>query len=321
MARSVGGDRWRRNARPAQRSRAPHRAHRVHGRRQDDARPRARGSARPAVPSTSTRRSRSAPARRSPSSSRSAARRVPRDRGRHAVRAALAAPEPAVIALGGGAVTNAENREALQRRVHVLRDVDVDTRLGARPPLEPAARAGRGGVPRALRGAAAALPRGRRRASRPTSTGVVLAAAGVHHERGALDLLGELVPGDGAVALRRRRARDGHLRAARAGGARRPAHDDARAAVRRGGEGDRRRAAALERAAARPRRHARRARRRLHDRRRRIRRRDLPARRAVGRRCRRRSSARSTRRSAARPRSTSRRARTSSARSTGRRAS
>src|SRR5204862_996789 len=31
--------------------------------------------------------------------------------------------------------------------------------------------------------------------------GVVLAAAGVHHELGALERLGELVPGDGAVAL------------------------------------------------------------------------------------------------------------------------
>ena len=37
--------------------------------------------------------------------------------------------------------------------------------------------------------------------------GVVLAAGGVHHERGALDRLGELVPGDGAGGARRRHAR------------------------------------------------------------------------------------------------------------------
>ena len=72
--------------------------------------------------------------------------------------------------------------------------------------------------------------------------GAVLAAGGVHYERGALDRLGELVPGDGPVAL----VADAHVmgiygaRAQEALGAR--LHDDARAAGGRGGEGDRRRA-------------------------------------------------------------------------------
>jgi shikimate kinase/3-dehydroquinate synthase len=35
----------------------------------------------------------------------------------------------------------------------------------------------------------------------PDAAGIVLAAAGAHYERGGLDRLGELVPGDGAVAL------------------------------------------------------------------------------------------------------------------------
>ena len=42
--------------------------------------------------------------------------------------------------------------------------------------------------------------------------GVVLAAAGVHHERGALERLGELVPGDGPVALVADATVLGHLR-------------------------------------------------------------------------------------------------------------
>ena len=73
----------------------------------------------------------------------------------------------------------------------------------------------------------------------------MLAAAGVHHGRGSLDLLGELVPGDGPVAL----AADAHVmgiygpRAQQALGDR--LDDDARAAVGRGGEGDRRSCARL----------------------------------------------------------------------------
>src|SRR5689334_9925728 len=45
----------------------------------------------------------------------------------HAVRVAVAVPEPSVIALGGGAVTSAETRARLAGEFVVLCDVDVDT--------------------------------------------------------------------------------------------------------------------------------------------------------------------------------------------------
>ena len=67
----------------------------------------------------------------------------------HAARVALAAPEPAVISLGGGAVTSAADARAA--RVGVRRP-DRDRRrrgLGAREALQAAARPRRGRVPAA----------------------------------------------------------------------------------------------------------------------------------------------------------------------------
>ena len=107
---------------------------------------------------------------------------------------------------------------------------------------------------------------------------VVLAAAGVHVERGALQRLGELVPGEGAVAL----VSDPHVAgihgmdAQLALGSR--LARDARAAAGRGGEDARGGRPALAGAAPRPERDDRRARRRLHDRCRRLRGRDVPPR-------------------------------------------
>ena len=93
---------------------------------------------------------------------------------------------------------------------------------------------------------------------------------------------------------------------------------DASRAERRGGEDARRRRAPLERARDRPGRLDRGLRRRIDDRCRRVRRRDLPARRSLGCRADDARRAWSTPRSAARPGSTPRRARTSSAPSTSR---
>jgi 3-dehydroquinate synthetase/shikimate kinase len=117
-----------------------------------------------------------------------------------AVRAALGASEPSVIAFGGGAVTNAENRAALQRALVVLLDVDVESAWArVRHSSRPLARdekafrrlfAERGPIYRDLADGVAT-----------DAAGVILAAGGVHFARGALDRLGELVPGDGAVAL------------------------------------------------------------------------------------------------------------------------
>ena len=63
-----------------------------------------------------------------------------------------------------------------------------------------AARAGRGGVPNAVRPAAAALRRCGGRAGADLD-GAVLAAGGVHVEPGALERLGELVPAEGQVEI------------------------------------------------------------------------------------------------------------------------
>ncbi len=124
----------------------------------------------------------------------------------HAVRVALAAPEPAVVALGGGAVTTPENREALAAALTLLRDVDVDTawlrvRNSKRPLARDEARF------RRLYDERQPLYREVADAVVTDADGAVLAAGGVHHERGSLDLLGELVPGSGAVAL----AADAHV--------------------------------------------------------------------------------------------------------------
>jgi shikimate kinase/3-dehydroquinate synthase len=114
-------------------------------------------------------------------------------------REALSRPEPSIVALGGGAV---ETRELLDELdvvvVHV--DVDVDTAWqrvqGSRRPLaQDEAEFRRRYELRAPLYAAAAD------ATASDADDVVLAAAGVHVERGAIHRLDELVPGAGAISL------------------------------------------------------------------------------------------------------------------------
>jgi shikimate kinase/3-dehydroquinate synthase len=114
----------------------------------------------------------------------------------------LSDPVPAVLALGGGAVGSERVREALvDRALTVLLDVDPGeawARVGSAPD-RPLARDEAGF--RALYDERLPLyvecadARGR------DADDVVLAAAGVHVAMGALEQLGRLVPGDGAVAL------------------------------------------------------------------------------------------------------------------------
>jgi shikimate kinase/3-dehydroquinate synthase len=115
------------------------------------------------------------------------------------VREALAQPEPAVIALGGGAV---ETPGLLpdDRAIVVLLPVDVETawfraRRSHRPLARDEAEFRRRFELRAPLYAEVADTTAR------DGDDVVLAAAGVQVERGALQQLGELVPGDGFVAL------------------------------------------------------------------------------------------------------------------------
>ncbi len=112
----------------------------------------------------------------------------------------LAAPEPAVLALGGGAVTHPETRELLQVARTVLVIIDVDTAWErVRGTSRPLARDE--GEFRRLYDERQPLYRGVADAVAMDGDGVILAAGGIHHEAGALDRLGELVPGDGPVAL------------------------------------------------------------------------------------------------------------------------
>jgi shikimate kinase/3-dehydroquinate synthase len=108
--------------------------------------------------------------------------------------------EPLVIGLGGGAVKTPAVREELETAFTVLLDVDVDTawervRGSDRPLARDEAEF------RRLYEERRELYREVADARASDLDGVVLAAAGVHHARGALDRLGELVPGDGPVAL------------------------------------------------------------------------------------------------------------------------
>jgi shikimate kinase/3-dehydroquinate synthase len=115
--------------------------------------------------------------------------------------AALRDPRAAVLALGGGAVTNGAVREELRRRaVTVLLEVDAATAWersqGADRPLA------------RERGAFIALFDQRQPVYREAADAIardcddiVLAAGGVRVGFGLLELLGELVPGDGRVAL------------------------------------------------------------------------------------------------------------------------
>ena len=114
--------------------------------------------------------------------------------------AALAQREPHVYALGGGAVTSARVREALGDAFTLLLDVSVDdawSRVhGSDRPL-----AREEGEFRRLYAERESTYREVADATATDLDGAVLACAGVHHELGALERLGELVPGDGPVAL------------------------------------------------------------------------------------------------------------------------
>jgi shikimate kinase / 3-dehydroquinate synthase len=114
--------------------------------------------------------------------------------------ALTAAPE-AVLALGGGAIKSPTVRTALgERALTVLVDVEVDAAWqrsrGSGRPLAADEK-----TFRALYEERRPLYREVADAVASDVDGIVLAAAGVHHELGALDRLGELVPGDGPVAL------------------------------------------------------------------------------------------------------------------------
>jgi shikimate kinase / 3-dehydroquinate synthase len=114
---------------------------------------------------------------------------------------ALAGGPEAVIALGGGAIKTPTVCTALRERaLTVLVDVEVDAawrrvKDGDRPLAADERQF------RALYEERRPLYREVADAVASDVDGIVLAAAGVHQELGALDRLGELVPGDGPVAL------------------------------------------------------------------------------------------------------------------------
>jgi shikimate kinase / 3-dehydroquinate synthase len=117
------------------------------------------------------------------------------------VRDTLQNGPPSVIALGGGAVKTPEVRKALgEHALTVLVEVEVDTawervRGSDRPLARDEAEF------RKLYEERQPLYRDAADAVANDADGVILAAAGVHHELGALERLGELVPGTGPVAL------------------------------------------------------------------------------------------------------------------------
>jgi shikimate kinase / 3-dehydroquinate synthase len=108
---------------------------------------------------------------------------------------------PSVFALGGGAILAEEVRAELARSAFtLLLEVDADTAWGRclegdRPLAQDEAEF------RRLYDERQPLYRAAADAVATDVDGAVLAAAGVHHELGSLDRLGELVPGDGPVAL------------------------------------------------------------------------------------------------------------------------
>jgi shikimate kinase/3-dehydroquinate synthase len=113
----------------------------------------------------------------------------------------LLVESPGVLALGGGAVLSEGVRQALADRAFtVLLDVDVETawqrvRGTDRPLAQDRATFER------LYAERQPLYREVADGRATDADGVILAAAGVHHELGALGRLGELVPGEGPVAL------------------------------------------------------------------------------------------------------------------------
>jgi shikimate kinase / 3-dehydroquinate synthase len=109
--------------------------------------------------------------------------------------------EPAVIALGGGAVLSGKTRDTLREHAFaVFLDVDVDTAWercqgGDRPLAQDEA-----GF-RVLFEERRAIYEQCADAVAEDAEGIVLAAGGVHVEPDSLDRLGSLVPGSGPVAL------------------------------------------------------------------------------------------------------------------------
>ena len=116
------------------------------------------------------------------------------------VREALDSHSPAVIALGGGAVGTDQIRTALRRRaVTVLVEIDAEEawrRVGGDRPLAQDEAAFR-----TLYEQRRPLYDDAADARTSDLDGAVLAAGGVHVELGALERLGELVPGDGRVEI------------------------------------------------------------------------------------------------------------------------
>ena len=117
------------------------------------------------------------------------------------VREAVERTKPAVIALGGGAVETEGLLDTLGGAVLIVHlEIDVDTAWqrvqGSRRPLAQDEAEFRSRFDRR-----APLYRKTAHATARDADDVVLAAAGVRVERGALQRLAELVPGDGAVAL------------------------------------------------------------------------------------------------------------------------
>ncbi|HEX4519956.1 MAG TPA: bifunctional shikimate kinase/3-dehydroquinate synthase [Gaiellaceae bacterium] len=118
----------------------------------------------------------------------------------HAARVALSAPEPLVLSLGGGAPTDAGTREELEQAFVVLIEIDVESAWErVKRSKRPLARDEQSF--RRLYDEREPIYRGIADAVCTDTAGIALAAAGVEYELGALDRLGELVPGDGPVAL------------------------------------------------------------------------------------------------------------------------
>ncbi len=115
-------------------------------------------------------------------------------------RDALASTSPAVIALGGGAVGTDQIRTALRRRaLTVLVEIDAEEawrRVGGERPLAQDEAAFR-----TLYEQRRPLYDDTADARTTDLDGAVLAAGGVHVELGALERLGELVPGEGRVEI------------------------------------------------------------------------------------------------------------------------
>ena len=167
------------------------------------------------------------------------------DAGRRARRSPA---EPAVVALGGGAVERPRRRASCcatsLRRLPRRRRRD---RLGARPRQRAAARAGRGRVPAPLRGARAALRRGRATRARATPTASCSPRRRPRRDRRARAAR-RARPRRRAGRARRRAGRRRHPRCRRAARAR--AGSPRRTSFRgRGGEDAAERRAALARAA------------------------------------------------------------------------